>query len=101
MKINEVEAASRTILMMANFLHRDPSDIDLEDDLRTDWDMTERDFPILETWIEGPISRSIPGYFQDVLADVHELDLVNPQVVSTIDSLFDLIWANIPPANKQ
>jgi hypothetical protein len=101
MKIDRIETGRRTIRMMANFLHRPISSIEMAQDLRKDWDMTEGDFEVLEIWIEGPISQSLPGFFQDVGADVHRADLKDPDTVSTIGTLSDLIWTSIPEANQQ
>lgn len=100
MKIDLVETSDRTIAMMANFLHRQPAELQLADNLRKKWKMTAKDFEILEIWIEGPISASVRGYFQDVGADVSVAELQDEDVVSTIDTLVDLIWDNIPEENK-
>src|ERR1035441_2441188 len=86
MKIDKVETGRRTILMMANFLHREPKEITMTDDLRQDWNMTDKDFEILEIWIEGPISTTVQGYFQDVQTDVRVSALQDPKVVSTVQS---------------
>jgi hypothetical protein len=55
-KIDKIEAARRTILLMADFLHREPRQLSLEDNLRKKWFMTDKDLEVLEIWIEGPIS---------------------------------------------
>jgi hypothetical protein len=62
--------------------------------------MTDKDFEVLEIWIEGPISPSMNGFFQDVQADVRVSDLQDPKVVSTVQSLAALIWKSIPASNK-
>ena len=72
----------------------------MSDDLRQDWRMADNDFEVLEIWIEGPISPSVDGFFQDVQADVRVNDLQDPQIVGTVQSLATLIWNNIPAANK-
>jgi hypothetical protein len=100
MKINKVETGSRTIVMLANFFHRKDDEIKMSDDLRQDWNMTDKDFEVLEIWIEGPITGAIKGYFQDVQADVRVSDLQDPKTVSTVQSLATLIWRCIPEANK-
>jgi hypothetical protein len=61
--------------------------------------MTNKDLEVLELWIEGPISASNSGFFQDVAADVRTADLQKPGVV-TVKDLADLIWRNIPAANR-
>jgi hypothetical protein len=99
MKIDRSENTRRTIAMMANFLHQDPANIQLDQNLRKFWKMTDGDFDMLEGWIERPISRSLNGYFQDVMADVSLPDLRNPKL-NTIDDLEDLIWRRIPKENK-
>jgi len=86
--------------MMANFLHRKPKELSMSDDLRKDWNITDKDLEVLEIWIEGPISTSMKGFFQDVLADVRVTDLQDPKVVSTLKSLATLIWKCIPAVKK-
>jgi hypothetical protein len=87
--------------MMANFLHRKPNDINMSDNLRDDWKMSDKDFEILEIWIEGPISTSVKGFFQDVQTDVRVSDLQDPKTISTVESLAKLIWKCTPAENKQ
>ena len=99
-KIDRIENASRTILMVADFLHREPTAINPDDKLREDWNMTNDDLEVLELWIEGPISRTVEGFFQDVAADVSVADLQNPKIVKTVSNLATLIWKSIPAANK-
>lgn len=103
MQIDITEASRRTLIMMAEFLHRLPSQVDLEDNLRKKWQMQDGDFPLLHIWIEGPITPPNPptaGYFEDVAARVKLADLQDPQTVSTISSLVKVIWAGIPDENK-
>ena len=100
MKITRIETGRRTVLMMAHFLHRDPREIDMAQNLRNDWRMTDRDFEVLELWIEGPISPSVPGFFQDAATDVRVADLQNRRVVATIESLARLIWKSTPASNR-
>lgn len=100
MKITRAQTSARTIKMLANFMHRKPAELHLADNLRTKWKLTPDDFEILELWIEQPISPSLPGYFQDVGADVTVADLQNAQKVPTIGTLVVLIWDSIPAANK-
>lgn len=99
MKIDRVETGMRTLLMLGDFLHRDPAEINMTDDLRDRWHLTDRKFQVLELWIEGPIN-TLPGFFQDVQADVRVSDLQNPKTVSTVESLAELIWNNIPAQNQ-
>ena len=72
----------------------------LSDDLRGDWNLTDKDFEVLELWIEGPISKSKKGFFQDANTDVRVSDLQNPKVVDTVESLAELIWKRTPDENK-
>ena len=53
MKIDRVETGMRTLLMLGDFLHRDPAEINMTDDLRDRWHLTDRKFQVLELWIEG------------------------------------------------
>lgn len=85
--------------MLAHFLHRAPREIRLKDRLRSDWLLTAKDLEVLEIWIEGPISASVPGFFQDVNADVRASDLQKPSVV-TVKDLSALIWNNLPAAHR-
>lgn len=85
--------------MLANFLHCRPAEMKPNQDLRKDWKMTDTDLEVLEIWIEGPISRSMPGFFQDAMADVSPADLLNP-ALKTVKDLDSLIWDHVPPANK-
>ena len=87
--------------MMAHFLHQSPKKISLSDHLRQDWKMTDKDLEILEIWIEGPISPSVTGFFQEVQTDVRVQDLQNPRIVSTVESLARLIWKSTPAKYKQ
>lgn len=100
MPIDRTDTAARTIRMLAHFLHRKPSAFTLADNLRQTWKMTDKDLEILEIWIEGPISASMKGFFQDVAADVKVQDLQDPQTVTTVRSLVTLIWKGIPADNK-
>ena len=99
MKIDKAECTLRTLQMVAHFLHRAPGEIKLKDRLRSDWSMTNKDLEVLEIWIEGPISASVPGFFQDVAADVRTADLQKPTVV-TVKDLSALIWRNIPASHR-
>jgi hypothetical protein len=99
MTIDKSECTSRTLQMMADFLHREPAEILLKDRLRSDWSLNDKDLEVLEIWIEGPISASNPGFFQDVAADVRTADLQKDSVV-TIKDLAALIWKNIPAAHR-
>jgi hypothetical protein len=100
MKITLAETSRRTIRMLADFLHRKPSELQLGQNLRKKWKMTDKDLEVLEIWIEGPISASLPGFFQDVQADAHVDELQDEDTVSTISSLVDYIWANLPDSSK-
>ena len=103
MPIDITETSRRTILMVAEFVHRLPSQVDLSDDLRKKWKIQDGDFPVLRMWIEGPIAPPnppSPGYFQDVAARVSLADLQDPDTVNTVSSLVDVIWAGIPDSNK-
>ncbi len=99
MKIDKSECVSRTLQMLAHFLHRQPKEISLKDRLRSDWSLTNKDLEVLEIWIEGPISASNPGFFQDVNADVRTAALQKSSLV-TVKDLSGLIWNNIPKANR-
>lgn len=72
----------------------------MADNLRTKWKLRPKDFEVLEIWIEGPISASVKGFFQDAQTDVSVSELQNAKVVSTIESLAKLIWKKTPAANK-
>lgn len=85
--------------MLAHFLHRAPREIQLKDRLRSDWLLTAKDLEVLEIWIEGPISASVPGFFQDVNVDVRTSDLRKASVV-TVKDLASLIWNNLPKENR-
>ena len=98
-KIDREQLGDRTVSMMADFLHRDPVSIDLKENMRKDWNMTDRDFEILETWIEGPID-GFPGFFQDVEADVTRKELLDPEL-KTGEQLAKLIWNRIPKEHKK
>jgi hypothetical protein len=100
MQIDRIDTSERTVKMMAHFLHRKPEDFALDDNLRQKWKMTDKDLEILEIWIEGPISPSMKGFFQDVAADVRVTDLQDPKTVSTLKTLISLIWKCIPSDNK-
>lgn len=86
--------------MMAHFLHRNPAELSMADNLRAKWRMRPKDFEVLEIWIEGPISASVKGFFQDAQTDVSVSELQNAKVVSTVESLARLIWNKTPMTNK-
>jgi len=100
MQIDRPEASYRTIMMMADFVHTKPSQVKLADDVRKDLGLGNPDLQVLQKWIMGPIRPGVPGYFQDVVAQVTVGDLLNPKTVTDVDSLVDLIWSGIPVANQ-
>ena len=82
--------------MVAHFVHRDAKEILMNQDLRKDLFLTDKDLEVLEIWIEGPISASVKGVFQDVQTDVSVLELQDPETISTVATLADYIWKKTP-----
>lgn len=89
--------------MLADFLNEPPRAFRTSQKLKKDWDMTDDDLEVLERWIEGPISisKAVPGFFQDVGAQVTPADLKDAKKAGTVGLLSELIWQGIPHANRE
>lgn len=85
--------------MLAHFLNRRAGEIKMKLRLRKDLDFNDADLEILEQWIEGPISRTMPGFFQDVGTDVRGSRLIALNGTATVLDLAQLIWEGTPADN--
>lgn len=100
MKIDETDSGVRTLEMLRDYMFlAKNAKIGLKDELRKTLGFEDKDLMLLETWIEGPIGTTAPGYFHDVGADVSRADLLNPKL-KTVGDLMDLIWDHIPEEHK-
>lgn len=99
--MNRIELGQRTIKMLAHFLNLRVSEIKMKSRLRKDLGFNDADLEILEQWIEGPISRTVPGFFQDVGTDVRTSSLTDFKASATVMDLAELIWNDTPVANQK